>query len=159
MHISTEKAPAAIGPYSQAVRAETLVFVSGQLPIDPATGAFAGETRFPGETIPYQHQAHIGGRGDRHGPRGKNDGVPQGPERFCGHERGIRDILYTGAVSWPQRRGGRPSAQGRARRNRGHSTFIGLLSKQSTRLFFSGGVCYVQQVHCGTLSDQDGGAH
>jgi hypothetical protein len=33
------------------------------------------------------------------------------------------------------------------------------LSKQSTRLFFSGGVCYVQQVHCGTLSDQDGGAH
>ncbi len=43
MHISTEKAPAAIGPYSQAVKAGTLVFVSGQLPIDPATGKFAGE--------------------------------------------------------------------------------------------------------------------
>ncbi|MEL7602039.1 MAG: RidA family protein [Bacillota bacterium] len=43
MHISTEKAPAAIGPYSQAVTAGTLIFVSGQLPIDPATGAFAGE--------------------------------------------------------------------------------------------------------------------
>ena len=39
--ISTDKAPAAIGPYSQAVRTGTLVFVSGQLPIDPATGAFA----------------------------------------------------------------------------------------------------------------------
>lgn len=39
--ISTTQAPAAIGPYSQAVRsAAGLVFVSGQLPIDPATGAF-----------------------------------------------------------------------------------------------------------------------
>ena len=40
---ATDKAPAAIGPYSQAVRAGDLVFVSGQLPIDPATGAFAGD--------------------------------------------------------------------------------------------------------------------
>ena len=37
--ITTEKAPAAIGPYSQGVDAGELVFVSGQLPIDPATGA------------------------------------------------------------------------------------------------------------------------
>ena len=41
--LNTEKAPAAIGPYSQAVTANGIVFVSGQLPIDPATGAFAGE--------------------------------------------------------------------------------------------------------------------
>ena len=41
--IHTDKAPAAIGPYSQAVKTGDLVFVSGQLPIDPATGAFAGE--------------------------------------------------------------------------------------------------------------------
>lgn len=41
--IHTENAPAAIGPYSQAVQAGSLLFVSGQLPIDPATGAFAGE--------------------------------------------------------------------------------------------------------------------
>lgn len=38
--ISTTQAPAAIGPYSQAVEAGGLVFTSGQLPIDPATGAF-----------------------------------------------------------------------------------------------------------------------
>lgn len=38
--ISTEKAPAAIGPYSQAVEHNGFIFVSGQLPIDPATGAF-----------------------------------------------------------------------------------------------------------------------
>ena len=41
--ISTEKAPGAIGPYSQAIRADKFVFVSGQLPIDPATGEFAGD--------------------------------------------------------------------------------------------------------------------
>lgn len=38
--ITTEKAPAAIGPYSQGVAAGNLVITSGQLPIDPATGAF-----------------------------------------------------------------------------------------------------------------------
>ncbi len=41
--IATETAPGAIGPYSQAVRVGNLIFISGQLPIDPATGAFAGE--------------------------------------------------------------------------------------------------------------------
>ena len=39
--ISTNKAPAAIGPYSQAVEAGGLIFISGQLPIDPATGVMA----------------------------------------------------------------------------------------------------------------------
>ena len=39
----TEHAPAAIGPYSQAVQAGGTVYVSGQLPINPATGEFAGE--------------------------------------------------------------------------------------------------------------------
>ena len=39
--ISTTNAPAAIGPYSQAIKVGELVFVSGQLPIDPATGNFA----------------------------------------------------------------------------------------------------------------------
>ncbi len=36
--VETDNAPAAIGPYSQAVRAGNLVFVSGQIPLDPATG-------------------------------------------------------------------------------------------------------------------------
>ncbi|MBR5660455.1 MAG: RidA family protein [Bacteroidales bacterium] len=38
--IATEKAPAAIGPYSQAIAHNGLIFVSGQLPIVPSTGAF-----------------------------------------------------------------------------------------------------------------------
>ena len=40
--IHTDNAPAAIGPYSQAIEAGNTIYVSGQLPIDPATGAFAG---------------------------------------------------------------------------------------------------------------------
>ncbi|WP_016897836.1 RidA family protein [Aerococcus viridans] len=48
--IATEKAPAALGPYSQAISVNGTIYVSGQLPIDPATGEFAttdiqGQTR------------------------------------------------------------------------------------------------------------------
>ena len=39
--IFTEKAPAAIGPYSQAIEANGTIYVSGQLPINPATAEFA----------------------------------------------------------------------------------------------------------------------
>ena len=40
LRIQTETAPAAIGPYSQAISANGFVFCSGQIPIDPATGEF-----------------------------------------------------------------------------------------------------------------------
>lgn len=42
--IETTYAPSAIGPYSQGVETNHTVYVSGQLPIDPATGVFAGES-------------------------------------------------------------------------------------------------------------------
>lgn len=42
--ISTENAPSAIGPYSQAISTGSLVFISGQLPIDPAKGKLIDET-------------------------------------------------------------------------------------------------------------------
>ena len=41
--IKTAHAPAAIGPYSQAIEANGFLYVSGQLPIDPATGAFPSD--------------------------------------------------------------------------------------------------------------------
>ncbi|MBR7081981.1 MAG: RidA family protein [Oscillospiraceae bacterium] len=41
--VQTNNAPAAIGPYSQAVYAGDLVFTSGQIPLDPETGALSGE--------------------------------------------------------------------------------------------------------------------
>lgn len=37
--LHTDKAPAAIGPYSQAIKTGNLLFISGQIPVDPATGA------------------------------------------------------------------------------------------------------------------------
>ena len=40
--ISTDKAPAAIGPYSQAIQAGEFLYVSGQIPVDPATGEIPG---------------------------------------------------------------------------------------------------------------------
>jgi 2-iminobutanoate/2-iminopropanoate deaminase len=40
VRVQTENAPAAIGPYSQAIKANGFVFVSGQIPIDPRTGEF-----------------------------------------------------------------------------------------------------------------------
>lgn len=43
--ITTDKAPAALGPYSQAVVQNGMVFVSGQIPVDPATGKVPGDIR------------------------------------------------------------------------------------------------------------------
>jgi 2-iminobutanoate/2-iminopropanoate deaminase len=42
--VSTKDAPAAIGPYSQAIKAADLVFISGQIPLDPASGGIAGDS-------------------------------------------------------------------------------------------------------------------
>jgi 2-iminobutanoate/2-iminopropanoate deaminase len=50
--ISTERAPRAIGPYSQAIRAGNLLFCSGQIPLDPATGELAG----PGDVTAQTRQ-------------------------------------------------------------------------------------------------------
>jgi len=48
--ISTPQAPSAIGPYSQAVRAGNLLFVSGQIPIDPSTGQLIAEKDIKSQT-------------------------------------------------------------------------------------------------------------
>lgn len=48
--IATDKAPKAIGPYSQGISFDKLIFVSGQIPIDPATGELVGGT--------IENQAH-----------------------------------------------------------------------------------------------------
>lgn len=49
--ISTDKAPAAIGPYSQAIKVNGVVYCSGQIPIDIATGEFV-----PGGVVEQTHQ-------------------------------------------------------------------------------------------------------
>ena len=50
--VTTDKAPAAIGPYSQAIATDTLLFTSGAIPIDPATGTIAA-----GSSEDHAHQA------------------------------------------------------------------------------------------------------
>ena len=50
--VDTSSAPGAVGPYSQAIRVGNLLFVSGQLPIDPATGEFA-----PGGAVEQARQS------------------------------------------------------------------------------------------------------
>ena len=42
--VYTDKAPAAIGPYSQAIIMNGILFTSGQIPVDPATGEISGDT-------------------------------------------------------------------------------------------------------------------
>lgn len=42
--VSTENAPAAIGPYAQAIKIQGLIFTSGQIPVDPTTKQIAGES-------------------------------------------------------------------------------------------------------------------
>ena len=42
--IATDKAPAALGPYSQAIRANGMIYCSGQIPINPATGTIEAKT-------------------------------------------------------------------------------------------------------------------
>ena len=42
--IHTDKAPAAIGPYAQAIACGDMIYTSGQIGLDPATGALAGDT-------------------------------------------------------------------------------------------------------------------
>ncbi len=50
--ISTDKAPAAIGPYSQAVKCGNMLFCSGQIPLDPATGELvAGDITVQSERV------------------------------------------------------------------------------------------------------------
>lgn len=41
--VATEKAPAAIGPYSQGIMVDKMLFTSGQIPLDPGTGTIVGE--------------------------------------------------------------------------------------------------------------------
>jgi 2-iminobutanoate/2-iminopropanoate deaminase len=48
--ISTAQAPSAIGPYSQAIRAGNLLFVSGQIAIDPSTGQLIDDKHIKGQT-------------------------------------------------------------------------------------------------------------
>jgi enamine deaminase RidA (YjgF/YER057c/UK114 family) len=87
--IATEKGPKAIGPYSQAIRANGFVFISGQVAFDPATGQLvegdvAQQTARVLENLKaIAEAAFVVGQGS------ESNRVPEGHERFCGDERGL----------------------------------------------------------------------
>ena len=72
--ICSSKAPGAIGPYSQAIEAGGMVFVSGQLPIDAATGLMP---------VVGEHQDDIGGSRAHHGKHCEDHRFPGRHVAFC----------------------------------------------------------------------------
>ena len=61
--VQTNEAPAAIGPYSQAVRAGSLLFISGQIPVDPGSGQVVeGNAATQTQRVMQSHRRHSAGR-------------------------------------------------------------------------------------------------
>lgn len=86
--ICSEKAPGAIGPYSQAIEANGMVFVSGQLPIDAATGKMAeGIEEQARQSL--ENKTHPGRNRADNGKHCKNDCIPSGYVFLCRNERRI----------------------------------------------------------------------
>ena len=90
--LHTKSAPAAIGPYSQAIEVNGFVFASGQIPIDPATGEFVeGGIKDPSgvdKCRPYH-----GGSRHRLVACGQDYGLFGRYGRFCRYERSIFHFL------------------------------------------------------------------
>ncbi len=116
--VATPSAPAAIGPYSQAIRAGSLLFVSGQVPIDPATGQIVD-----GDIAAQTHRVFrniseilkAGGRVAR--SRRPHDGVSRRHERLRRDERGVRRLLH-GACAGARDGAGLTASERRADRDR-----------------------------------------
>ena len=112
--ISTPLAPAAIGPYSQAIAQGGLIFTSGQIPLDPRTGELVGESiEAQAECVMQNLKAVLQAAGGA-GAGGQDNLLFGRSWRFCGVQRGLRRLFpdrRPGALLLP---GGRPS-QSRAR--------------------------------------------
>ena len=91
--LHTKSAPAAIGPYSQAIEVNGFVFASGQIPIDPATGEFVEGGIKEQTRQALTNAAHHGGSRHRLVARGQDYGLFGRYDRFCRYERGIFHIL------------------------------------------------------------------
>ena len=79
--VSTEKAPAAIGPYSQAIVTRDLVFTSGQIPIDPATGEVVkGGIAEQSHQVMKKYYGGVGGGELLRGKGHQDDLLPAGYE-------------------------------------------------------------------------------
>ena len=92
--IATTAAPGAIGPYSQAIEANGFVFVSGQIPLDPATGAFVpGGVEEQAEQSLRNLKAVLAGAGCTLGDVGQDHRFPHRHGRVRRGERRVRQIF------------------------------------------------------------------
>ena len=116
--IATKDAPAAIGPYSQAMRAGGLVFLSGQIPLDPATGQIV-----PGDIAAQTERVLKNLEGDPRAPaaavrrRRAHDDLPRRPRALRDGQRGVRAVLRR-RPPCARHRAGLGAAPRRARRDR-----------------------------------------
>jgi hypothetical protein len=118
--ITTADAPAAIGPYSQAIRVGNLVFTSGQIPLHPQTGDIVGETAAEQARQVLQNlQAVLQAAGGVAAKRGKNHHLPHRPVAVCGGKRGILRVLPGEPTRAFDGAGGCPAAR-RAGGDRSH---------------------------------------
>ena len=112
--VSTSSAPQAIGPYSQAIRAGYLLFVSGQIPLDPATGTMVtgdigDQTRRVFQNLGRNPQS----RRRLVRSRRPDDRVSRGHGGLRRDERGVRDLLLDARAGALDRPGGRPAKNAR----------------------------------------------
>ena len=128
--VSTPAAPAAIGPYSQAIRAGNLLFLSGQIPLDPATGNLV-EGGIEAQT--HQVFQNIGAILKAGGT--SFDGVVSATvyladmNDFAQGERDLRHLLLV-ARARPRHRPGRAASQRLPRRNPGHRVACDVLRRR-----------------------------
>ena len=117
--ISTGGAPAAIGPYSQAIRSGDMVFCSGQLGLDPATGELVDGVEAQAERALRNLASVLDAAGSRLRRRRQDDVLPRRHRRLRRGERGLRPA-HAGPAAGPLDRPGRGTAERRPGRDRGH---------------------------------------
>ena len=95
VRVQTENAPAAIGPYSQAIKAGGFVFVSGQIPIDPKTGQFvSGGIGEQTERVLKNLAAVLEASREQSRSGFENNRFPGRHERVHRNERRVREVLF-----------------------------------------------------------------
>ena len=116
-------APAAVGPYVHAVKAAGLLFCSGQIPLDPATGEIAGETPAEQARRCLQNlQAVCVAAGTSLDAAVKMTVYLTDMAAFRGGQRRLRDVLPARAAGPGRDRGGGTAPRGRGRDRRGGRT-------------------------------------
>mgnify|MGYP002422606084 CR=1 FL=1 len=90
IQVATAQAPAAIGPYSQAIKCGNILFISGQIPLNPADGSIPEGIEASDRSEHRQHQSYPQRGRMHHRQRCEDHCVPRRYEPLWPHERGLR---------------------------------------------------------------------